>query len=353
MIALGHEVTFAHIERELGDRDAMKTFWGDRYRPIAYPSEHRVQRSLIQRALKRLGLSNPHNYRLDDFYSESVNSQLQALAEEISPQVAWVEYVFMSAALLNFPDSVWRIVDTHDVFSDRYKRFLSQGQKPQWFSTSAKEEKQGLSRADAVVAIQSLEAEFFRNLGLKNVVTLGDFVPLTAPSPTRNQVPGSLLLVGSANSSNVHSAEYFIKQCLPIIKKEVPGVELMVVGGLSKELQPQQGVRLLGRVENLDDCYSQAQVVINPVQFGSGLKIKTMEALGFARALVTTQLGGEGLEDGWHSAFCVADTAPLFAAAVVQLLQDKQGREALENRAFEYARRTNQNNVQMLEKLLG
>lgn len=353
MSDMGHELVLAHIEREPGDGEAMREYWGARYHPVRYPADRSFRPSLTRRVLKRLKLVNPYNYRLDDFYRSSVDAQLQTLAAQLMPDVVWVEYVFMSAALLNFPNSVVKVIDTHDVFTDRYQRFLAEGQKPQWFSTSASQELQGLKRADIVVAIQEMEAKFFRELGAQRVVTVGDFVPVVGAIDHSKQLDGRLLLVGSANSSNVHAANFFISQCLPLIQREIPNVELDIVGGMCSELNAVPGVHLRGRVDDLGLCYAQAQLVINPAQFGSGLKIKSMEALGYGRGLVATSIGGEGLESGWGSAIEIADSAQRFAARTVELLTQPERRRALEIRALEFANSTNLGNERALTSLLG
>jgi hypothetical protein len=44
--------------------------------------------------------------------------------------------------------------------------------------------------------------------------------------------------------------------------------------------------------------WHEAKVTIDPVQFGTGLKIKTVEALAQGTALVTTTCGASGCERG-------------------------------------------------------
>ena len=53
----------------------------------------------------------------------------------------------------------------------------------------------------------------------------------------------------------------------------------------------------LGHKENIEKEYAEATVVINPAWIGTGLKIKTVEALARGKALVTTPKGIEGLPD--------------------------------------------------------
>ena len=54
---------------------------------------------------------------------------------------------------------------------------------------------------------------------------------------------------------------------------------------------------MLGRVDDLAELYRSARVVINPVLAGTGLKIKTVEALSRLRPIVTWPTGVEGLPE--------------------------------------------------------
>jgi glycosyltransferase involved in cell wall biosynthesis len=77
-------------------------------------------------------------------------------------------------------------------------------------------------------------------------------------------------------------------------------------------------------------------VVINPVRFGSGLKIKAVEALAYGRALVSTPVGVEGL-DGAGEVF-VATPFVGMGRAVAALLSDPARCGGLQRAALAYAR---------------
>jgi hypothetical protein len=64
------------------------------------------------------------------------------------------------------------------------------------------------------------------------------------------------------------------------------------------------GVIRLGAVGDLGPLYRQARVVINPAVAGTGLKIKTLEALAHLRPVVTWPNGTDGFSPEL-AAFCV------------------------------------------------
>src|SRR5581483_3395143 len=82
----------------------------------------------------------------------------------------------------------------------------------------------------------------------------------------------------------------------PRIRRDVPDAELLVAGKVGRFLPADvPGVMRLGTVDDLDPLYEQARVVINPAVAGTGLKIKTLEALCHFRPIITWPNGTDGL----------------------------------------------------------
>ncbi len=97
-------------------------------------------------------------------------------------------------------------------------------------------------------------------------------------------------------------------------------------------------VEFLGHVEDLEPEYSQASLVINPIWIGTGLKIKTIEALARRKPLVTTQKGTEGLGEECENACAVSAGEEDFSDKVVSLLTHPDERERLIAAADTFAR---------------
>ena len=111
-----------------------------------------------------------------------------------------------------------------------------------------------------------------------------------------------------------------------------------VVGAIGRSVPSGlAGVEVAGYVPDLADEYAAARVVINPAVAGTGLKIKTLEALAYLRPLVAWPNGVDGLPDevlrlvppatDWFEfadqvAERLARTGPVFDAADETAIQD-------------------------------
>lgn len=334
--ALGHDVYFLHIRKEPGDDGAMRCCWGDRYISVKYHKPNRRLPWWRRKVGRWLGLGCAYTYDLDEWYDPALDGFMRRLAGEIKFDVVIVEYVFFSKVLQCFGRDTLKVVDTHDVFTERHRRYIEQNKEPIWFSTTRRAEVRGLHRADIIIAIQENEAEFFQEISHRRVVTVGHIVPLSAQGQCSGSSP-EILYVGSDNEINVHAANYFIQSILPEVARRVPGAVLKIAGGVCDKLPDHHGVHKLGQASDLTPYYESAAVVVNPVLFGTGLKVKTIEALGYAKPLVTTPAGAEGLNVQAGKAFLVAESAQAFSDAVANLLLDLDARRTLSKNALDYA----------------
>lgn len=265
-----------------------------------------------------------------------------------------VEYVFLSALLRDLPSRVRKVLDTHDVFSGRNARMAALGDTVPWLETTAEDETVGLDRADVVLAIQSDEAATFRARTRARVLTVGHLVDRISPPPPDPGGRPSLLLLGGPHSLNVQGLRWFLEAVWPRIRRAVPDAVFRVAGRLGESLpRAAQDVERLGVVERAADAYAAAHVVVNPVRAGTGLAIKTIEALAHGRALVATPAGARGVAEGAGRAFALADGAEAFAAAAIDLLGDPRRRRELAASASDFAADWNRRQLESLRTAIG
>jgi|TARA_B100000315_G_scaffold258274_1_gene309835 glycosyltransferase involved in cell wall biosynthesis len=329
-----------HVEREASDVNLMRAEWKERYLRVPYTEPYDAFANFRRKVARKLGLGCAYRYGIDDWYDPATDDYIQRFLSNNQVDVVIVEYVFMSRALLQLPAHIFKIIDTHDVLANRDKRFTANNMRPTWFSCSQREETKGLNRADVVIAIQNQEAKHFNSTTSTKVVTVGHPVELYK-APADQIIKGRILLISSANLINVESAHWLINSVLPLIQKKCPGAELAIGGTICQRLTPTPGVRLLGPLDKLSPVYASAQVVVNPMRFGTGLKIKSIEALGHARPLITTTCGSEGLDQSRSDAFRIADEPKLFAQAVIGLLTEPKSAVEMGERGYRYAERFN------------
>jgi glycosyltransferase involved in cell wall biosynthesis len=89
------------------------------------------------------------------------------------------------------------------------------------------------------------------------------------------------------------------------------------------------GVIVVGEVDDIREAYERADLVVVPIRYGSGTRVKILEAVSHGRAVVTTPAGLEGLAfvDGLELVVKAQDRD--FASACVELLGSEEKRQKL------------------------
>lgn len=305
LISQGHEVHFLYSRQENADEEAMKKFWGDRFYAVDYEKPELTSREKLLRAI-RLRLNHHYQYycSVDEHYNVHLDEKIRELNDRHRYDTVLAEYIFQSKAFSNFDKGVLKIIDTHDVMTDRHKLFLKEGKKPVWYSTPFREEKKGVRRADVIIAIQEREKEHFRRMTRKKVINVGHIVKVAKAFD--DQPEKKLLFVGSNNPSNHYGILEFLDRDFPKLREVYPDMELLIAGNICGRLeQVPAGVRLLGEVDNLEAVYDMVDFVINPLTIGTGLKIKMIEAMGFSKVVFSTPVGAEGLENSVERSFLI------------------------------------------------
>jgi polysaccharide biosynthesis protein PslH len=347
---LGHDVSFAYVPYEPADHNAMRNRLGERLRVLRsdappFPTFHcRVKRKLA----RVLRLTSAHLWNVDEWFDNRLLPQVTALQKVEQFDSVLIEYVFLSKLVDAFPARVRTIIDTQDLMGDRHKLYVKAGVPPAWFATSSKQEIKALNRADAVIAIQQHEEQYLRNKISTEVFCVGHIGALDI-QPMRDPGGTQILFVGSDNPINLHASQWFTDSVLPTVRRKVPTCHLAVAGPICHRRTWPAGTVKLGILADLAPAYAEATLVINPVLFGTGLAIKTVEALAFGRPLVATPAGLRGLGSEFAGAVSVAESAQEFAEKVIELLKSQEARTRLTRNATSVIRQWQSRQVANLE----
>ncbi len=276
---------------------------------------------------------------LDSFNVKPYADAVEKAVLKYKPLAVIAEYIWMAPCLDKAKDAI-KLIDTHDLMYVRKKKYSKVNVGP-WVICTKAEETRLLNKADVIISIQNNEKKIFKKMvPKKKVICILHFPGLISRVKNKSVSKDIIMVIGSRNPSNTYSIKKFLRESWPLIKKECPKAKLYVYGKLATKIPGSfKGVKKIGFVKNIETAYKNSKLVINPTLIGTGLKIKTVEALRYGKALVTTKSGADGLESGIGRAFIVEDNMAKFGKHVVSLLKDDLARKALEKKAFEFAKK--------------
>lgn len=240
---------------------------------------------------------------LDNWCGQELLDAIADLLALHEYSAAIVHQPWLSLCLEALPLGVVKYLFMHDNYVSRAQLFESQGlpRKKAWLSISVEEQARCLGRADVIFAVQDVEkAAYEQQLAHDgHVITVG--FPFADKSPLgrkRSASPSDKIVVGmlaSANDNNRLAVEDFIRlwTAEPSLNEKM---ELHIAGPVCEFLEvPDTSVVLLGVLKDLDAFYASIDIAINPDCGGTGIKVKSLEAVSYGKPLVCSAVAGLGL----------------------------------------------------------
>ena len=314
---LGATIYFVYCPREW-DReipknayDGMRQCWD--YFFIAYP----VQASVHQ--------TNDEYFDLDAWWDVGIEFTINWISLATEFDMVLCNYIFYSKVLELFDEKVTKVIDTHDIMSNRNYLLDKKLGYRDFFYVSPESEKKALDRAHLVLSIKEDESNWFESLSSTPVLTIGHLEPEPSTTVDRTIEYDNIRLgfIGSANPINVKNLEFFLDKYLALYGnyRELT----FIVGGKvcqALDWRFRDRVRIIGMVDDVAEFYEQIDIAILPFEFSTGLKIKTVEALSWSKPCMGTINAFEGL--GSNSKYHSYQSIEQLALGINNLIADPQ-----------------------------
>ncbi len=155
-----------------------------------------------------------------------------------------------------------------------------------------------------------------------------------------------LVFTGNMNyPPNIDSVLYLVHKVLPLVRKERPHTTLLISG-----VDPTARVRDLaktdplisvsGRVPDIRDSYAAATVFAAPMQIGTGLQNKLLEAMAMRMPCVTSALANNAVGAEPNKSILIGNEPADYAAHILRLLGDEQERDRIAANGYRFVRTT-------------
>jgi glycosyltransferase involved in cell wall biosynthesis len=161
------------------------------------------------------------------------------------------------------------------------------------------------------------------------VVTLLNGVGFPPTRPGVQKIKNRLIFSGNMDFPPNHEAAiWFLDYVLPLVRKQVPDVQLVIAGANPLPCVKQRAganVVVTGYVEDLDKEIARSSLYVAPMVSGSGFKNKVVEAIANRTYLVATPMAVEFLDKETRELIAVAQSPEQMAEMIVELLRNPTG----------------------------
>lgn len=195
------------------------------------------------------------------------------------------------------------------------------------------------SLIDGIISITSIDENIFKKEFVPKVTIT---IPYTQPEvkPKKTYTSADIFHLGSMNwEPNLEAVRILKTEIFPKIREALPSTILKIAGShmdVKDFDDPEKGVEAVGFIEDLEDWYQTEGIFVSPIQSGSGVRIKILEAMNHGIPVITTTLGALGIpQDGQ---IIIAESNDEIIEKAIALASNESLRKELGQKAAQFMR---------------
>lgn len=299
------------------------------------------------------------------FYQRKVHKVIQELIEQENPDHIYCQLI-RTAEYAKHEHNYKKTLDYQDAFSKGVER---REQKASWpFREIFRMERRRL------IAYENIIFEYFE---AKTIISAEDRRFIYHPErhdiavvtngidteffTSEYKKPKTHDLVFTGNMSyppNIETAEFIVSQILPELQKHKPDITLLLAGSSPHkrvlQLAKTKGVEVSGWMDDIRDAYAVGRIFLAPMQIGTGLQNKLLEAMAMELPCVTSHLANRSLKAENNKELLIGEDVNSYVTLILKLLESDQERIELgkAGRIFVQNRFSWEKSVAKLEELM-
>jgi polysaccharide biosynthesis protein PslH len=281
------------------------------------------------------------------FYNQHFEKRLVQTIQEIQPDMIQLESIYLQEympairmhsknllmqRLHNIEAQIWQRLATEA--SNIFKRF--------YLKNLAKRigvyEQKVWQECDALIPISKMDEQYIQHSGCSTqICTIPYGIKLMQKTQEVSKGRWTAYHIGAMDwQPNVEAMEWMRDEIVPAILKRVPDFQFQFAGrGMLDSFMKNKeaSFRCIGEVEQAASFIADKKILIVPLRSGSGIRIKTLEAMSEAKLVISTSIGIQGIDAVDKVHYLRADTAIEFAEQIEWVMNNIDAAEQIASNA--------------------
>lgn len=291
-----------------------------------------------------IGLFSSLPFQVWYFYQRHAHNQVKNLITAYQPDHIYCQLIRVAEYVKN-EHSIPKTLDYMDTFSKGIERRIDgSGMLKPLF----KSENQRLIKYENLIfeyfenktIISDQDLNFILHQNREQIKIIPNGIDLDFFKPMESEKEYDLVFVGNMSyAPNVESAIFIVKKILPILLKQNPNIKVLLSGASpAKNVLDlaSENVTVSGWVEDIRHSYSKGKIFIAPLNIGTGLQNKLLEAMAMEIPCITSTLANNALKAVHNKHVLIGNSPDEYANLVLELLNNDDKRNKLAKEGKNY-----------------
>ena len=291
------------------------------------------------------GLFNSKPLQVNYFTSFKKKRKIEDLLELIKPDHIICQLIRSAEYVKNYHDCP-KTIDYMDALSKGMERRIN---KVNWaskfiFQLEAKRlkdyERRIFNYFEFQTIISKQDRDYISHPDQKKMLVMPNGIDDYYFEALKVEKKYDLVFVGNLNyPPNIDAINYLVKEILP----SLPHLKLLISGAnpsksLLLQLASTPNITITGWVDDIRESYLQGKILIAPMQIGTGMQNKILEAMALGVPSITTTLANNAIMANHKESIWVADTRESIILGIETLLSNEAMYEKIKGNAKEFVR---------------
>ncbi|AFN73543.1 glycosyl transferase group 1 [Melioribacter roseus P3M-2] len=281
------------------------------------------------------------------YYNQRIKKRINKAIKSFKPDVIFCQLI-RPAEYLSEITNIPKIIDYVDIISKGIERRISKSNLFfKWllnieYKRVIEYEKSVFENFNKHIIISYEDRNYLPFEGREKVKVIPNGIDLNFFTHIEAEKTYDLFFSGNLSyPPNIDASFFIAKKILPKLLAQKNDVKVLIAGASpSRKVLSLSSdyITIKGWTDDVRDYYKSAKLFIAPMQIGTGLQNKILQALAMKIPCVASELTIKGLADGADEVIMVAKTPEDYVELIVKLLNDDKLCKDIAEKGYEYVK---------------
>jgi sugar transferase (PEP-CTERM/EpsH1 system associated) len=296
-----------------------------------------------------VGFFSSKPYQVHYFFQKSIRRKVRQLLDDIEPDHIYCQLIRVTEYVKHY-HKVPKTLDYMDAFNRGLLRRV--GLSPWYKKWLMKEESKRLLAYENLIfdyfehhtIISNQDQQYIYHPDREKIKVVPNGVDDEFFQPIEREKEFDLVFTGNMNyPPNIDSAIFLAKEILPAVQKQYPDCKLLIAGvdpapSVRALENSSKGTKVTGWLPDIRDAYASARIFIAPMNIGTGLQNKLLEAMCMKLPCITSELANNALGAEHGKQILIGRDTEEYVSHIFHLLKDQEFRNDIAEQGRDYVR---------------